>query len=322
MHRWKVSILQRWPGPTSAESLAVPSIPFVQDHQFRYGVIETVAPGIRRLTARNAGVFTYHGTGTYIVGTGEVAVIDPGPDDPEHIRALIHGLQGERISHILITHCHQDHSPGARQLQAACGAPTFAFGPHGTKAEPGAIAAEEGVDTEFSPDVRLVDGQRLAIGDCEVECLHTPGHTSNHMCFALTGPGTLFSGDHVMAWSTSVIIPPDGNMADYLASLTALLKREDTGYWPTHGPPLDNPHDYIEALIAHRHQRMTDILQLLEIAPHHITQMIPPLYPELDTRLYQAASRSIFASVLYLIEAGEIETSDNATLNSTYHRTR
>ncbi len=295
-------------------------IPFVRDHDFEYGQIEVLAPGIRRLTARNPSPFTYHGTGTYIIGTGTVAVIDPGPDDPVHLDALMRGLEGERISHILVTHCHLDHSPGARVLQAACDAPTFAFGPHGTVSEHREVGAEEGVDMDFDPDVRLAHGQRFAVGDLEVECIHTPGHTSNHMCFALPASGDVFSGDHVMAWSTSVIIPPDGNMADYLNSLQLILERNDKCYWPTHGPAARTPATYVEALIAHRHQRMDDILELLAHEPMCIAQMVKPLYPGLDPQLTGGASRSILASLLYLIDKGQIEASGDTPLKSAYRR--
>ncbi len=295
-------------------------IPFVRDPDFEYGQIEVLAPGIRRLTARNPSPFTYHGTGTYIIGTGTVAVIDPGPDDPVHLDALMRGLEGERISHILVTHCHLDHSPGARVLQAACDVPTFAFGPHGTVSEHREVGAEEGVDMDFDPDVRLAHGQRFAVGDLEVECIHTPGHTSNHMCFALPASGDVFSGDHVMAWSTSVIIPPDGNMADYLNSLQLMLERNDKCYWPTHGPAARAPATYVEALIAHRHQRMDDILELLAQEPMCIAQMVKPLYPGLDPQLTGGASRSILASLLYLTDKGQIEASGDTPLKSTYRR--
>ena len=295
-------------------------IPFVRDHDFEYGQIEVLAPGIRRLTARNPSAFTYHGTGTYIIGTGTVAVIDPGPDDPPHLDALIRGLEGERISHILVTHCHLDHSPGARALQGACDAPTYAFGPHGATSEQRDADSEEGVDVDFDPDVQLVHGQHFGVGKMEVECIHTPGHTSNHMCFALPASGDVFSGDHVMAWSTSVIIPPDGNMADYLNSLQLMLERNDKCYWPTHGPALRTPAAYVEALIAHRHQRMDDILELLAQGPMCTAQMVKPLYPGLDPRLIGGASRSILASLLYLIDKGQIESSGDIPLQSTYRR--
>ncbi len=298
----------------------MPEIPLIREHDFQYGQIEVLAPGIRRLTARNPSAFTYYGTGTYIIGEGTVAVIDPGPDDPAHLNALITGLEGEHISHILVTHCHLDHSPGARLLQAACDAPTYAFGPHGAASEHRDAGTEEGVDVDFDPDVRLVHGQRFSVGALEVECIHTPGHTSNHMCFALPASGDVFSGDHVMGWSTSVIIPPDGDMADYLNSLQLMLDRKDNRYWPTHGPPINTPADYVAALIAHRHQRMDDILKLLAETPMHIPQMVGPLYPGLDPRLIGGARLSILASLRYLMANREIEASDGMPMQCTYRR--
>ena len=295
-------------------------IPFISEHDFQYGQIEVLAPGIRRLTAHNPSAFTYYGTGTYIIGTGTVAIIDPGPDDPAHLNALITGLEGEHISHILVTHCHLDHSPGARILQTDCDAPTYAFGPHGTTSEHRDAGSEEGVDVDFDPDVRLVHGQRFAVGELEVECIHTPGHTSNHMCFALPASGDVFSGDHVMGWSTSVIIPPDGDMADYLNSLQLMLDRKDNRYWPTHGPPIETPASYVAALIAHRHQRMDDILTLLVETPMHIPQMVDPLYPGLDPQLIGGARLSILASLRYLMANGEIEASHGMPMQCTYRR--
>ena len=189
-------------------------IPFRRDFAFEYGRLEPVAPMIRRIVARNPSPFTFKGTGTYVVGNGDVAVIDPGPDIAEHVDALVAGLSGERVTHILITHTHRDHSPAARALQAATGAPTYGFGPHagGKRGDP---AVEEGGDWDFAPDVTLRDGDRVAGKGWTFEAVHTPGHTSNHLCFALADAGVLFSGDHVMGWSTSVIAPPDGDMGAY-----------------------------------------------------------------------------------------------------------
>src|SRR5271169_4297802 len=189
-------------------------IPFRREFSFEYGRLERVAPGIRRIVARNPSPFTFKGTGTYVVGEGEVAVIDPGPDQGEHVAALLAGLAGEQVTHILVTHTHRDHSPAAKALQAATGAPTYGFGPHagGRRGEPG---IEEGGDWDFIPDVALKDGDAIVGADWRFEVVHTPGHTSNHLCFALPEQGVLFSGDHVMGWSTSVIAPPDGEMSAY-----------------------------------------------------------------------------------------------------------
>ncbi|MFZ2004998.1 MAG: MBL fold metallo-hydrolase, partial [Stellaceae bacterium] len=228
-------------------------IPFRRDFAFEYGKLEPVAPGIRRIVANNPGPFTFRGTGTYVVGEGEVAVIDPGPDLAEHVEALLTGLAGERITHILITHTHRDHSPAAAAVKAATRAPTYGFGPHGgTRGIPG---IEEGGDWDFAPDVVVKDGDEIAGSGWRFEAVHTPGHTSNHLCFALPDRGVLFSGDHVMGWSTSVIAPPDGDMAAYMASLGKLLERSDAVYWPTHGPAITEPKEHVRAFIAHRRER-------------------------------------------------------------------
>ena len=201
-------------------------IPFRRDIAFEYGRLERVAPGIRRIVARNPGPFTFKGTGTYVVGDGEVAVIDPGPELEEHIAALLAGLADEQVTHILVTHTHRDHSPAARALKSATGAPTCGFGPHagGRRGEAG---TEEGGDWDFVPDIVVADGAEIAGRGWRFEAVHTPGHTSNHLCFALPESSILFSGDHVMGWSTSVIAPPDGDMAAYMASLDKLLTRRD-----------------------------------------------------------------------------------------------
>lgn len=294
------------------------AISFQTDHVFSYGVLETVGPGIRRLTARNPSAFTFHGTGTYVVGEGRVAVIDPGPDDPAHISTLVSCLAGERITDILVTHCHMDHSPGARLLQALTGAQTLGYGPHGFHVGEDGDSGEEGIDMDFVPDRVLEDGETVVAGETEFECIHTPGHTSNHMCFARSKTGDLFTGDHVMAWSTSVIIPPYGNMAEYLASLKKLLNRQDQRYWPTHGPSLDNPHPYVQSLIDHRLQRISDILDFLATGPRRVAEMVGALYPGLDPRLIGGAQRSIFASILYLINKGQLASEGPPTLNALY----
>ena len=201
-------------------------IPYRREFAFEYGRLEPVAPGIRRIVARNPGPFTFKGTGTYVVGEGEVAVIDPGPELAEHVAALLASLADESVTHILVTHTHRDHSPAAKALKEATGAPTYGFGPHagGKRGEPG---IEEGGDWDFAPDIVVRDGDWIDGGKWRVEAAHTPGHTSNHLCFALPDSGILFSGDHVMGWSTSVIAPPDGDMAAYMASLDRLLARGD-----------------------------------------------------------------------------------------------
>jgi glyoxylase-like metal-dependent hydrolase (beta-lactamase superfamily II) len=216
-------------------------IPYRRELEFDYGTVMQLAPGIRRVIANNPGPFTFHGTGTYILGTGKVAVIDPGPDDEAHIDAILAALPGEEVSHILVTHTHMDHSPGCRPLQAKTGAPTYAYGPHGAGKMEQGVQVEEGGDMDFEPDHLVTHGDIIRGEDWTVECVYTPGHTSNHLCFALQEQKALFTGDHVMGWSTSIISPPDGDMADYMQSLELLLERDDEIYWPTHGPSSSTP---------------------------------------------------------------------------------
>jgi glyoxylase-like metal-dependent hydrolase (beta-lactamase superfamily II) len=279
-----------------------------RDFSFEYGRLEPLAPGLRRIVARNPSPFTFKGTGTYVVGAGAVAVIDPGPDLSEHVEALLKGLGSERVTHILVTHTHRDHSPAARALQAATGAPTYGYGPHAggrrPRRKPGEATVEEGGDWDFVPDVALRDGDRIAGTGWTLAAVHTPGHTSNHLCFAWEEQGILFSGDHVMGWSTSVIAPPDGDMAAYMASLDKLLERSDKLYWPTHGPAIDEPQRHVRAFIAHRRERETGILQCLHAGIGDIDGIVARLYRGLDPRLRRAAGRSVEAHLLDLIGRG------------------
>lgn len=262
------------------------------DFTCRYRVLEQVAPGIRRIVAENPGPFTFLGTGTYVVGQGRVAVIDPGPELPEHVEALLTQLGEERVSHILVTHTHRDHSPAARLLQARTGAPTYGFGPHGS----GDHEIEAGADVDFEPDIVIGEGSVLEGEGWRLEALHTPGHTSNHLCFAFPQQGVLFPGDHVMGWSTTVIQPPDGDMAAYMAQLRRLRQRRDRIYWPTHGGPILDPAAHLDALIAHRLARRAKVLAALAL--------VPLAYEAgLDRRLYSAAAQSLLAHLIEL--AGE-----------------
>jgi glyoxylase-like metal-dependent hydrolase (beta-lactamase superfamily II) len=302
-------------------------IPFRREFSFEYGRLEAVAPMVRRIVARNPSPFTFKGTGTYVVGQGDVAVIDPGPDLSEHTEALLAGLSGERVTHILITHTHRDHSPAAAALKAATAAPTYGFGPHamglqptglfrgGQRGEPG---VEEGGDWDFVPDVVLRDGDVIAGAGWRVEAVHTPGHTSNHLCFALPDSGILFSGDHVMGWSTSVIAPPDGDMAAYMASLDNLLGRRDTVYWPTHGPAITEPQQHVRAFIAHRREREAGILDCLRSGIGRIDAVVERLYIGLQSGLRRAASRSVHAHLIDLVQRGIVESEGPPTLDSNY----
>ncbi|MFZ1988963.1 MAG: MBL fold metallo-hydrolase [Alphaproteobacteria bacterium] len=279
-------------------------VPFVRAIDIDYGRVDQVSPMIRRVTANNPSPFTYKGTGTYIVGRGEVAVIDPGPIDETHLAALERTLHGERIAHILITHTHNDHSPLARAVQAKLGGRTFGYGPHGSgKAEEG-VVAEEGGDMAFVPDVRVSDGTVISGEGYTFECVFTPGHTSNHMCYALREERALFSGDHVMGWSTTVIVPPDGDMASYMASLRKLLARDDAIFWPTHGPPITDPKPFLRALIAHREEREAQVIECLKAGLTRIPEMVARIYADTDKRLWPAASLSVLAHLQKLIAEG------------------
>jgi glyoxylase-like metal-dependent hydrolase (beta-lactamase superfamily II) len=285
------------------------SIPFLKDDSLAPGAVEQTAPGIRRVLCGNPGPFTYRGTNSWIIGQGDsVAILDPGPVDAAHLAALLAATKGERITHILVSHTHRDHSPGVAALKAATGAPSYGFGPHMTPPEQG----DEGGDHDFRPDVILADGAKVAGNDWRVTALHTPGHCANHLCFALENAHTsrtLFSADHVMSWSTSVVSPPDGDMAAYMVSLAKLQARgDDELYLPGHGPPLPNPQPFIAALAAHRREREARILEELRRARRASAEaLVPPVYgAALDSRLIPAAARSLTAHLIKLAAEGAV----------------
>ncbi len=296
-------------------------IPYRRDFAFEYGRLEAVAPGVRRIVARNPGPFTFKGTGTYVVGEGEVAVIDPGPELAEHIAALLASLADEQVTHILVTHTHRDHSPAAKALKQATGAPTYGFGPHagGRRGEPG---IEEGGDWDFAPDIVVRDGDSIdggtGGGKWRFEAVHTPGHTSNHLCFAVPDARILFSGDHVMGWSTSVIAPPDGDMAAYMASLDKLLRRSDSVYWPTHGPAITEPQRHVRAFIAHRREREAGILDCLKSGCETVDAMVERLYLGLNPALRRAAGRSVLAHLIDLIGRDIVASEGPASVEARY----
>lgn len=285
------------------------AIPFTYKYDFAYAEIEQITPLIRRVTARNPSGFTFHGTGTYIIGKGNVAVIDPGPMIDEHIEALKRGLKGETVTHILITHTHFDHSPAAAPLKEYWQCPTYGYGPHGAGKIESGTPIEEGGDMDFVPDRVIRDGDILAGDGWTVECVYTPGHTSNHMCFALQEEKALFTGDHVMGWSTSVIGPPDGDMTQYLASLEKLLTRQDETYWPTHGTCIKDVKNFVQAFIDHRLAREKQILDCVANNVRTIDQMVPVMYQETDKALYPAAARSVLAAMERLVSSGQLKCS-------------
>jgi glyoxylase-like metal-dependent hydrolase (beta-lactamase superfamily II) len=285
-------------------------IPFRRDFDFEYVRADRLSPLIRRVVARNPSPFTFKGTGTYIIGQGKVAVIDPGPDLADHVAAQLQAVAGETVTHILVTHTHLDHSPAAAALKRATGAKTYAFGPHGSRraAEGFGGVTEEGGDRDFVPDVELREGDVAEGPGWRLEAVETPGHTSNHLCFALPEERTLFTGDHVMGWSTSVIAPPDGDMAAYMRSLDKLLKRDDALYWPTHGPSITAPKPHVEAFIAHRHERSDAILKALAAGDETIPAIVARVYAGLDPRLTAAAGRSVLAHLIELVETEKVES--------------
>ncbi len=297
-------------------------IPFRREMAFEYGAVDRVSPLIRRVVARNPGPFTFHGTGTYIVGHGSVAVIDPGPALGAHVDALIAALGDETVSHILVTHTHLDHSPAARLLKQATGAKTHGFGPHGSgRGGPGTgpgPAVEEGGDLDFVPDVRLRDGDVVAGEGWTLTAVHTPGHTSNHLCFALAEENALFSGDHVMGWSTSVIAPPDGDMAAYMASLDRLRSRGEDVYWPTHGPPIRDPGPFVEAFVAHRQERERQILACLRRGQGTIRDMVAVLYAEVPVQLHPAAACSVLAHLIHMVAEGRAACDGPPAMDARY----
>ncbi len=284
-------------------------IPYVRELKFEYGACDQVSPLIRRVIANNPGPFTYLGTGTYIVGKGEVAVIDPGPDQPEHLAALLEAVEGERVTHILITHHHSDHSPLAGPLKAATGATIYGCAVAGHEAEDtGEVKMEAGHDHDFRPDVSLCGGGEVSGPGWTMEAIPTPGHTSNHLCYALKEENACFSGDHIMGWSTTVVSPPDGDMSAYLQSLAAIRARGFATLWPTHGPPIREVAPFIDAYAEHRQERMDQILLALSQGQATIGELVPRLYADVDARLWPAAARSMLAAIIHLERQGEVET--------------
>ena len=280
-------------------------IPFVKDFDPEYGVCRRVSPRIRRVVANNPGAFTFTGTGTYIVGNGTVAVIDPGPDDGAHLEALLAAVEGETVSHVLVTHTHRDHAPLARPFADAVGALVLAARPPAreTHASGGLDEAE---DQTFRPDVILNDGDRIAGPDWTLETLATPGHASNHLAFALIEENALFSGDHVMGWATSVVAPPDGDMGAYMDSLERVTARGFDTLWPTHGAPVTDVAPFLTAYKAHRLEREAQILARLAAGDRTIAEMVPGLYAAVDERLWPAASLSVLAHLIDLVRRGVV----------------
>jgi glyoxylase-like metal-dependent hydrolase (beta-lactamase superfamily II) len=271
-----------------------------------YAIAEQISPLIRRVLARNASPFSYTGTQTYIVGRGDVAVIDPGPlgDDPRHVGELMQILSGETITAIMCTHTHRDHSPAAAPLALATGAPIIGCAP--LVIDDDGPRSDASFDPTYAPTRVLADGEALTGNGWTLTALATPGHTSNHLCYALAEEKALFTGDHIMGWSTTVVSPPDGDMADYMRSLQLLIERDDAVYYPAHGAPVDKPQRLARGMMGHRKQREGQILRLIGQGVGVIADMVPHMYKGVDQRLWPAAGRSVLAHLIDLRDRGMV----------------
>lgn len=292
---------------------------FSTDYHCPIGELETVAPGLRRITANNPGPLTFRGTGTYVVGHKEVAVIDPGPMDAKHVDALIEQLGSERITHVLITHTHRDHSAATELLQQRCDAPSYALGTCRALQRPSALPSEldSAGDTDFKPDKVVQDNEWIRGGDWELQCLSTPGHASNHVAFAQDAFHRVFVGDLVMGWSTPVLLPPDGHLGDYLNSLDRLSVRQDQQFWPTHGAPIHQTHAVLEHLKNHRLARVESVYESVRQGHTSLMSIVLKNYPDLSEDLVPAALRSVLASVVFLIEQQRLSGDLTEGLNIT-----
>jgi glyoxylase-like metal-dependent hydrolase (beta-lactamase superfamily II) len=273
-----------------------------------YAEAEQLEPLVRRVLAHNPSPFTYTGTQTYLVGTGaDVAVIDPGPDEPDHIAAIVAGIGDARVTAIMCTHTHRDHSPAAAPLAKLTGAPVIGCAPLALSDD--GPRSDAAFDTSYAPDLALKDGDAVFGVGWTLRAVATPGHTSNHLCFALGESGALFTGDHVMGWSTTVVAPPDGDMAAYMASLALLQERADSVYYPAHGPAVTKPRQLVRGMIGHRRQRERQILRLLGEGYGSIETMVPLMYKGVDQRLWPAAGRSVLAHLIDLEQRGSVARS-------------
>ena len=301
------------------ETAQLVEIPFDRSVTGETGKLIRVSPLVRRIIAGNPGPMTFTGTCTYAVGDGEVAIIDPGPDSPDHLAALLAGLRGDTVTAIFVTHTHKDHSPGARGLQAATGARIFGCPPHDASRKPSGHPIDAANDSSYTPDTVLGEGEAIDFKDFSLVCVETPGHAINHRAFALPQENALFSGDHVMVWSTTVVVPPDGAMRHYMASLAKLLMRNDKIYWPGHGGPVRQPRSFVQALIKHRRMREKSILACLAAGDTAIPAIVAKVYQGLDPALTFAAALSVLAHLEDLVERGLVTTGAEVTLAAHYH---
>jgi len=297
------------------------SIPFVRHFEFEYEKLDQLTPLIGRLVANNPGPFTYTGTGVYIVGQDNIAVLDPGPNTPDHMAAVETAIAGRNVTHVFVTHHHIDHSPLAAPLAEKMGCKVYGYGKQVRPPEEGEVRLEAGDDLSFKPDVEIRNGDIFEGDGWTLEAIHTPGHTSNHMCFALKEENCLFSGDHIMGWSTSVVSPPDGHMGDYITSLNRVLEADFDKIWPTHGPVINNPREFVSAYIAHRHNRETQICAALADGISSISDIVSKLYADIDKRLHPAAAHSVLSHLIHMRETGRVCSGTTDGLRGEYKLT-
>ena len=284
-----------------------------------YKIAEVVDTNVKRLLAPNPSPFTFQGTGTYLIGNKEIAIIDPGPRIESHVENLLSIIDKDILIHIFITHTHADHSPAAELIKKERKAITYGYGAY--PFEKYDTNFEEGHDLNFKPDIILKDGEVIKKKDWTIRAIHTPGHTSNHMCFGLEENSILFTGDHIMGWSTTVIIPPDGDMTDYIKSLEKVLLFNYKTFFPTHGAPIEEPKRFVRALIGHRKMREKQILNELKKTPLYIEEMVRKFYKSTDKRLWPAAEKSLLASLLSLKKKGMLSNESNKKSKSKWQLT-
>ena len=286
------------------------AIPYIKEIEFEYGVVQQMTPLIRRVIANNPGPFTYVGTGVYIIGHGEVAVLDPGPEQPEHFEALKKALEGETVTHVLVSHGHSDHSPLAQPLAEWAGCKTYAKN-CGVPTAKGELGSAD--DLGFMPDVKVGDGDVISGPGWTLDVIETPGHTCNHLCFGLREENTCLSGDHIMGWSTTVVAPPDGDMGDYMRSLEKIRAMKFGALYPTHGDPVKGQ-DFVEHFITeyaeHRRERERAILHHLSKGENLIPEMVKEMYKDVDKRLHPAAAMSVLGHMIELVKTGRVTTPD------------
>ena len=296
-------------------------VPFNRDFPLKPGVVEEVVPGVRRVLCANPSPFTFTGTVSYIVGRGKVAIIDPGPDNAAHARALLDAVKGETVTHIVVTHTHNDHSPNTPRIKAATGAPVYAEGVHRAsrpRYESEKHNPESGADRDFKPDVTVRDGDVIEGDGWRLEAVATPGHTANHMAFAWPERELTFIGDHVMGWSTSIVAPPDGSMVDYMASLERLTQRKEHLYFSGHGPEIPNAQKFVRFLIRHRKAREASILHRLGKSEADIPTIVRASYIGIDPRLMNAAGYSVLAHLEDLVARGVVATDGDPVIGGSY----